>query len=137
MDDVDSYNSYKAMRDEMTPEEMAAYRKSRDARNNLLYINQMYEWIEVDEDIIELTKAWLHESVERFHMNEIDESKLKEDLLLGAELIKGCEDSILITRAEIAHYTKYPLHSEKRRQWYRTKEGMQWQEKVLNQLKKK
>ena len=108
-----------------------------NARDNLRYINQMYEWIQTDKYIIESTKAWLHRSVEKFKNNEMGEAKLKSDLLLGSELIKGSEDSILMTRAEIAHYTKYPLYSEKRRQWYKTKEGMQWQQKILSQLKKK
>lgn len=134
---MDSYDSYKAMLDEMTPEEKALYWRRENAKTNLSYTNQMYRWIQTDKGIIENTKAWLHRSVEKFKSNEIDEAKLKSDLLLGAELIKGCEDSILITRAEIAHYTKYPLYSEKRRQWYKTKEGMQWQQKILNQLKRK
>ena len=108
-----------------------------NARDNIRYINQMYEWIQTDKYIIENTKAWLHRSVEKFKNNEMDEAKLKSDLLLGAELIQGSEDSILMTRAEIAHYTKYPLYTEKRRQWYKTKEGMQWQQKILSQLKKK
>ena len=125
------------MLDDMTPEEEAAYWKRKNARDNLRFINQMYEWIQTDKHIIENTKAWLHRSVDKFKHNEMDEAKLKSDLLLGSELIKGSEDSILITRAEIAHYTKYPLYSEKRRQWYKTKEGMQWQQKILSQLKKK
>lgn len=108
-----------------------------NARENLRFINQMYVWIQTDKSIIENTKAWLYRIVEEFKNNEIDEAKLKEYLLLGSELIKGCEDNILMTRAEIAHYTKYPLYSQKRRQWYQTKEGMQWQQRILNQLKKK
>lgn len=134
---MDSYDSYKELLDEMTDEERAAYWKKENAKANLGYINQMYGWIQTDKRIIENTKAWLHRSVDKFKHSEIDEAKLKSDLLLGSELIKGSEDSTLLTRAEIAHYTKYPLYSEKRRQWYKTKEGKQWQQRVLNQLKKK
>lgn len=134
---MDSFDSYKAMLDDMTPEEKALYWKRENAKENLMYINQMHSWIQTDKSIIENTKQWLHRCVERFNNNEMDKAKLKENLLLGAELIKGSEESILQTRAEIAHYSKYPLYSEKRRQWLRTKEGEQWQQRVLNQLKKK
>ena len=122
---------------EMTDEELAAYWKKENAKANIGYTNQMYGWIQTDKRIIESTKQWLHRCVEWFNHNELDEAKLKENLLLGAELIRGSEESILLTRAEIAHYTKYPLYSEKRRQWYKTKEGKQWQQRVLNQLKKR
>ena len=123
---MDSYDSYKELLDEMTDEEQAAYWKKENAKANLGYINQMYGWIQTDKRIIESTKQWLHRTVERFKYHEIDEAKLKENLLLGAELIKGSEEGILLTRAEIAHYTKYPLYSEKRRQWYKTKEVKRW-----------
>lgn len=132
---MDSYDSYKALLDEMTPEEKAQYWKRENTKENLSFMNQMYGWIDTDKSIIETTRAWLHRSVAKFKEHLVDEATLKQDLLLGAELIQGSEDSILITRAEIAHYTKYPLYSEKRRQWYKTKEGIQWQQKVMNQLK--
>lgn len=134
---MDSYDTYKAFLEEMTPEEKAEYWRRENAKENLSFMNQMYGWVDTDNRIIETTKAWLHRSVAKFNEHLIDDVELKESLLLGAEIIKGCEDSILKTRAEIAHYTKYPLYSEKRRQWYKTKEGIQWQERIVKQLKKR
>lgn len=118
---------------EMTEEELAAYWREENTKENRRFIHQMHDWIQVDRNIIESTKDWLRRCVERADDNE----KLKGELMLGAELIQGCEQSILITRAEIAHYTKYPLYSEKRRGWYNTREGKQWHQKNLEQLKKR
>lgn len=136
MNDLESYHSYKEMLESFTEEERAEYWKRENRMENLRFINQMHEWIQVDKRIIDSTKRWLQQCVERFHNDELSEDKLKENLLLGAELIEGCEDSIKQTRAEIAHYTKYPLYSEKRRQWYNSKEGQQWLERVEKQLKR-
>lgn len=131
--DLDGYLSYKAMLEEMDDEMRAEYWKSENRRANLYLIQQLHDSIEQDESIILNTQRWMKGLLERVEDMEL----LKKYFTTGAELIQGCGDSILITRAEIAHYIKYPLYSEKMRQWYRTKEGQQWQAKILKQLKTK
>lgn len=127
------YDSLLTILNDMTQEELAAYWRGENIKDNRNFIKQMHNSIQMDEGIIKGTQDWLRRCVERTEDNE----KLKSELMLGAELIQGCEQSILITRAEIAHYIKYPLYSDKRREWYKTREGKQWHQKNLAQLKKK
>lgn len=126
MNDLESYHTYKAMLDAMTEEERKAYWKRENARDNISYINSLHHNITLNNQIIESTKRWLERTVEQFKNDEITEEKLRENLLLGGELISNCEEDSGYTRAEIATVTRYPLYSEKRRQWYQTKEGQEW-----------
>lgn len=114
---------------EMTEEERKLYWKRENAKDNLSYLNSLHHNITLNNRIIANTKRWLERTVDRFKSDEIDEVKLRDNLLLGGELIKGCEDDTGYTRAEIARVTRYPLYSEKRRQWYQTKEGQAWLKK--------
>lgn len=129
--DVSSYESYLSMLTDMTEEESKAYWKRENAKDNIGYINSLHHNIRLNNQIIANTKRWLTETVEQFKAGTIDEDKLRENLLLGGELIKGCEDDTGYTRAEIAHVTRYPLYSEKRRMWYKSKEGQAWLKKNL------
>lgn len=127
-----SLESYIEMMNMMSEEERAAYWKKENARENLRWINDLHDTIRLHKRIINQAKHWLRLVVEQVE----DKEKLKQDLLLGAELIQLCEEKIVETRKEIVNYTKYPLHSQKRRDWYKTQEGRAWQEKLLNQLRK-
>lgn len=129
--DVNSYDSYRSMLADMTDEERAAYWKRENAKENIGYINSLHHNIQLNNQIIANTKRWLHETVEQFKTGSIEEDKLRENLLLGGEIIKGYEDDTGRTRAEIAHVTRYPLYSEKRRVWYQSKEGQAWLKKKL------
>lgn len=139
--DVTSYESYKAFLDDMTSEERESYWKQQDRAENVSLLNSLNHNIALNNQIIQNTQRWLKEMVEDYTsmVAEPDEAyttKLKESLALGAELIEGCEADTARTNAEIAHYIRYPLYSEKRRQWYKTKEGQLWLEKIKKQLKK-
>lgn len=136
-----SFLSFKQMYDDMTDEERAAYWKKENTRENLSWINSLNESIQTDKRIIKDTQRWLKHLTEDY-TNSVAEptpeetQTLRDRLVLGAELIEACEQDIIELRKEIVNYTKYPMHSQKRRDWYQTKEGKQWQEKILRQLKK-
>ena len=128
---MNDHKSFLLAYEQMDEQQRAEYWKRKNRRDNLLSINRMHEWIQVDKRLIDTTKRWLQRCVDRFQDDKLSEDELKKILILGAELIEGCEDSIKRARAEIAHYTKYPLYSKKRMQWYKSKEGQQWLRKQL------
>lgn len=105
--------------DSMTIEERKTYWKREKVKENISYINNLYSRIKLNKEIINNTKNWLAKTVEQYKAGEIDEVKLRQNLLLGGELINGCEYGNGVTRAEIAQVTRYPLGSEKRRLWYK------------------
>lgn len=125
--DVDDYGSFLIAYAEFTDEERKAYWKRENAKENLTLINSLHHNISINDRLIRDTKRWLRLRVDDYTM--IDEptaeetAKLKADLTLGAELIQGCEADTGKTRAEIAFATRYPLYSEKRRQWYQKTGG--------------
>lgn len=112
---------------EMSPAEQAAYWRRENQRENLNLLNSLHESIQLDKRMITSTKQWLYQCA--YHT--ADDAKLKELLILGADIISLSEASINVTRSLIAHYTKYPLYSEKRKQWVKTKEGQLWYKKNL------
>lgn len=122
---MDEALSYSLMLEEMGDKDRAIYWKREKAKENLVNLNLYYESINNYKYIIDNTKQWLLRVVD----NETDPDKLKEKLMLGAEIIQNCEQGILSDNASIAHYTKYPLYSDKRRHWYNTKEGTAWLKK--------
>ena len=139
--DYDNFDSYALALQSMSDEERKAYWKRENARENIIYLNSLHKNISLNNKIIQNTQRWLKDMVDDYTsmVDEPDEAytkKLKESLALGAELIEACEIDSGNTRAEIAHVTRYPLYSEKRRQWYKSKEGQQWLEKIKKQLKK-
>lgn len=139
--DVTDYESFLLAYESMSDEERKAYWKRENARENIIYLNSLHKNISLNNKIIQNTQWWLKDMVNDYTsmVAEPDEEytkNLKESLALGAELIAGCEADTGRTRAEIAFVTRYPLYSEKRRQWYKTKEGQQWLEKIKKQLKK-
>jgi len=139
--DVTDYESFKMMYDDFTEEERTAYWKRIDYSSNQWYLESLHHNIALNNQIIKNTQRWLKEMVDDYtsmveEPSEAYTIKLKESLALGTELIEGCEADTGRTHAEIAHVIRYPLFSEKRRQWYKTKEGKSWLQKAENQLKK-
>lgn len=137
--DVTDYESFLLAYESMSDEERKAYWKRENARENISYLNSLHHNISLNNQIIKRTQHWLKDMVDDYtgHVGEPSPEytqQVKESIALGAELIEGCEIDTGNTRAEIAHVTRYPLYSEKRRQWYKTKEGQQWLQK--NQPKK-
>lgn len=139
--DVSNYESYVLALESMSDDERKAYWKRENARENVGLLNSLHHNISLNNRIIKSTQRWLKDMVDDYTsmVAEPDEAytqKLKESLALGAELIQNCEIDTGNTRAEIAMVTRYPLYSQKRRDWYKTKEGQQWLEKIKSQLKK-
>lgn len=101
---------------EMTSKEQVNHWKQEDIKDNHNIIEQLHYDIRLDEWLIQDTKDWLQGLVYKIE----DTAELKKYLIVGAETIEVCEDNIKYTLAEIAHTTKYPMYSIKRRDYYRT-----------------
>lgn len=125
--DREEYEASIKLYNSLSDEEKNRMRKREIAQDNLSLINSLNEDIRLNNWFINNTKQWLR----RIATDPKYADKLREYLILGAEIIRGCEELNGYCRRDIAHYTKYPLGSEKRKQFYRTKEGQQWGQKNL------
>ena len=139
MNDVTNYESFLLTYADFTEAERRQYWKKQNAIENITHINRLHNNISLNNSIIKQTKRWLQDLVDDYterveEPTEADTAELRGHLALGAELIQNCQADTGRTRAEIAHVTRYPLYSEKRRQWYKSKEGSQW---LKNQPKKR
>jgi len=111
------YASFLAAYETMTPEERAAYwRKEqrdeqRDTLRTLFTLTKLNNWF------IAWTKRWLTKAKFDFEAGLLSEDEFRNMLLLGAETIQSNEEANAYLRREVAHYTKYPIGTEKRRQF--------------------
>lgn len=106
----------------MTPAERAEMLRKELMAENQAIINGLLDEIDWCDMFIKSTKVNLKELVHAWQREKTDitDEALKTRLKLGAESIELCEKYIMVCRKEISHWTKYPIGSIKRRDYYRT-----------------
>ena len=106
----------------LTPTERVEMLRKESMANNQSIIDGLGNEIVWALQFIESTKVNLKELVHAWQRTDTDitDDVLKSRLKLGAESIELCQSYIQICRKEIAHWTKYPIGSIKRRDYFRT-----------------
>lgn len=112
-----NHASFLSAYETMTPEERAAYWRKEQRQEQQYTLRSLFEHIKINNWLIAWTKRWLIKAKHDFQAGLLDEEEFKQMLLLGAETIQSNQDCNALLQRDVAHYTKYPIGTAKRRQY--------------------
>lgn len=106
-----------AMYETLSPEERAEYWRQEQRKEQRATIQMLDDLINVSEELIWHAEQFAERASMQYVDGDIDEATVRERLTLAADVIKGNQNTIKDARRDIAHYTKYPIGSAKRRDY--------------------
>jgi len=111
------YASELAVLEAMTPEERRAHFQQEERESHAPMMAGFHEHIELCEWFIDYCTGYIEKRQYAFLDGVIDEATLRKDLQLAIDCINGNKETIKTLRRDIAHYSRYPLGTQKRRDY--------------------